>query len=227
MSEAEFAEIDRLLEQATFPSVKNALQNLKSRLAPPAVPKTTPTAAPQVPAVSNSGVSTAPQYTVINDFAWDQGDHGSSTVTVYVDLEGVGSVKDNVKCDFTKDSFDLTVHGLNGKSYRLLKDNLDKDIVPESSKVVVKKDKLVIKLAKKKGEYSFEHWSALTSKKSKEKKEATKKDPMGGIMDMMKDMYDDGDENMKKVIGEAMMKAQRGEKSDPSDMGGMGGMGGM
>ena len=35
-------------------------------------------------------------------------------------------------------------------------------------------------------------------------------------MDMMKDMYNEGDENMKKVIGEAMMKAQRGEKTPPS-----------
>ena len=34
-------------------------------------------------------------------------------------------------------------------------------------------------------------------------------------MDMMKDMYNEGDENMKKVIGEAMMKAQRGEKTPP------------
>ena len=32
---------------------------------------------------------------------------------------------------------------------------------------------------------------------------------------MMKDMYNEGDENMKKVIGEAMMKAQRGEKTPP------------
>ena len=39
-------------------------------------------------------------------------------------------------------------------------------------------------------------------------------DPMGGIMEMMKDMYDEGDENMKKIIGEAMLKSQRGEKPD-------------
>ena len=51
-------------------------------------------------------------------------------------------------------------------------------------------DKVILKLAKVKGEYSFEHWTALTSKKSKEQKEAKKKDPMGGIMDMMKDMYE-------------------------------------
>lgn len=37
-------------------------------------------------------------------------------------------------------------------------------------------------------------------------------------MDMMKDMYDEGDDNMKKIIGEAMLKSQRGEKPDMPDM---------
>lgn len=35
----------------------------------------------------------------------------------------------------------------------------------------------------------------------------------------MKDMYEDGDENMKKIIGEAMMKSQRGETVAPDSMG--------
>ena len=38
--------------------------------------------------------------------------------------------------------------GLNGVNYRLLKDNLEKDIVPGSSKFIVKRDKVVIKLQK-------------------------------------------------------------------------------
>lgn len=35
---------------------------------------------------------------------------------------------------------------------------------------------------------------------------------------MMKNMYEDGDDNMKRIIGEAMMKSQRGEKADPPSM---------
>lgn len=225
MSVEELGEIDALLAQATFPSVKTALNNLRRRLQPPSPPVTFSTAVPSAGKAGDSNSESS--YISINDFAWDQGEYNSPTVTLYIELEGVGSVKDNVKCEFKSDSFDLTVHGLNGKNYRLVKDNLDKDIVPEDCKFIVKKDKVVVKLAKKKGEYSFEQWQSLTSKKSKEKKEATKKDPSAGIMDMMKDMYEDGDDNMKRVIGEAMMKAQRGEKSDPPDMGGMGGMGGL
>ena len=35
-----------------------------------------------------------------------------------------------------------------GKNYRIIKDNLEKEIVPEQSKFSVKKDKVVIKLQK-------------------------------------------------------------------------------
>ena len=59
---------------------------------------------------------------------------------MYVELEGVGSVKDNVTVNFTKMAFDLQILGLNGKNYRLLKDNLDKDIDPAKSKIIVKKN---------------------------------------------------------------------------------------
>ena len=69
-----------------------------------------------------------------------------------------------------------------------------------------------------KGEYSYDTWQNLTSKKTKEQRnEAAKKDkdPMGGVMDMMKEMYESGDDNMKKIIGEAMLKSRTGEKFDP------------
>eukprot|EP01034_Spumella_vulgaris_P031339 gene31339-38716_t len=157
----------------------------------------------------------------IEDFAWDQGEYNTPTVSVFVDLEDVGSVKDRVNVEFTKNSFDLTVIDLHGKSYRLLKNNLEKDIVPDQSTFIVKKNKLVIKLRKVKGEYSFDQWTTLTNKKKKEEVEKSKKDPMGGIMDMMKTMYEDGDENMKKVIGEAMLKSRNGEKPTSPAGGGM------
>ena len=112
----------------------------------------------------------------------------------------------------------MQVMDLEGKNYRLLKDNLDKDVVADKCTFSVKKNKVVVKLRKVKGEYSFEHWTSLTAKKPRvgaAKKDASA-DPMGGLMDMMKDMYQDGDDNMRKIIGEAMMKAQRGEKVDPT-----------
>lgn len=40
------------------------------------------------------------------------------------------------------------MHDLDGKSYRLLQNNLDNDIVADESKILVKKDKVIIKLQK-------------------------------------------------------------------------------
>ena len=48
------------------------------------------------------------------------------------------------------------------------------------SKFIVKRDKVVLKLQKKKGEYSFEQWSSLTAKKAREESDTSKKDPAGG-----------------------------------------------
>ena len=72
--------------------------------------------------------------------------------------------------------------------------------------------------SKVKGEYgSYDSWNQLTAKKKKKKeKAATKDNPMGGIMDMMKDMYDNGDDQMKKMIGETMMKQRNGELNSDS-----------
>jgi calcyclin binding protein len=171
---------------------------------------------------SNSLPPSAPPikggYVSINSFGFDAGTSTSPYVELYISLDDVGTVKGSVECDFKKDSFDLTIRGLNGKNYRLLKSNLEHDIVPEDSKFIVKKNKVIVKLKKVKGDYSYDSWQTLTSKKNKEAKKKSKDDPTAGIMDMMKDMYDSGDDQMKKVIGEAMMKSKQG---------GAGGMGGL
>ena len=58
------------------------------------------------------------------------------------------------------------------------------------------------------GEYGPDHWTDLTPKFKKDKKAAAA-DPTAGIMDMMKQMYDEGDDTMKATIGKAMLEAQK------------------
>jgi len=170
--------------------------------------------------VGSLPVSTVAKYIPINKFALDLGGYNSAVVTLYLDIANVGSInKGNIKCHFTKSSVDLVVHDLNGKNYRLLKDNLDKDIDPEKSKFVIKKHKIIVKLAKVKAEYgSYESWQNLSSKKSKKSKDKMKSNPSDSIMEMMKDMYDSGDDNMRKVIGETMLKQRNGELGKDRDM---------
>ncbi len=61
---------------------------------------------------------------------------------------GVGAVKDSVSCTFKEREFDLIVGGLKSGPCRLLKTNLDKEIIPYMSKFIVKQNKVIVKLKK-------------------------------------------------------------------------------
>ena len=93
-----------------------------------------------MPSISaNAGGASAITWTNISSFGWDQDTYGKDPNFVYVyimsGVDGVGDIKEKVSCEFTNSAFDLKIVGLNGKNYRLLKNGLEKEIVPESSKV--------------------------------------------------------------------------------------------
>lgn len=191
----------------------------------PTPPKKTPITTPIITSTTNKYQSFPTHY-------FDCGAYNSPTLTVYVPLTNIGSHDPSkISCNFTSSSFDLIVtdYIIDGKSYRLLNDNLEHDIDVSKSKYIVKGNKIIIKLGKVKGEYgSYDSWTELTAKKKKKKDKGKKDDPAAGIMDLMKDMYDNGDDTMKKMIGETMLKQRTGQldKKDPMT-GGMGGMGDM
>lgn len=186
----EITETENLLNSATFDGVKSVLRGHLEKLRKQQVQQQTATAPVPIMEVTPKVVETASikpastssiSYIPIESFAWDQGSYNSPNVTVFIDLEGVGSAKDRVQVEFGKHSFDLKVLDVEGKNYRLLKDNLEKDIIPGSSSYVVKKNKVVLKLQKVKGEYSYDQWTTLTGKKKRDEEDTTaKKDPMGG-----------------------------------------------
>ena len=133
-------------------------------------------------------------------------------------LKGVGSLpSDSVECSFSDNSFDLRVDMTSapgGKHYRLRLYNLDKDIIPAQSRFLVKKNRVELHLKKAS---SMDHWMNLVSKKARsaaeESKKGDKKAGVGNdIMDMMKTMYEDGDDQMKKVIAEAWTKSSEERK---------------
>ena len=190
--------------------------------AEPALPTDVASPAP-TKLVRPAGVPAAPSTGnardwIVPGYGWEQGEYNSAWVNILIPIEGAIAAKDRTTCDFGTDTFDLRVNDVAGKNYRLVVEALDKDIVPGESKVVVKKNKVILKLKKIKGEYSYDHWADLKKMGGKAAKEKEKsRDPSAGIMDMMKDLYDNGDDNMRKIIGESMMKSQRGEKMDPAD----------
>lgn len=64
---------------------------------------------------------------------------------------------------------------------------------------------------------------------SKKESESKAEDPQASLMNMMKKMYEEGDQNMKRTIAEAWTKSQdkKSGKGGMDDMGGLGGFGGM
>ncbi|GMH53011.1 hypothetical protein TrRE_jg10016 [Triparma retinervis] len=173
-------------------------------------PAPAPTPTPTPPPVPTSTV-----YIPIDKFMFDPGEYNSKSLSIYITagMDNIVDSKDSVSCDFSETSFDLKVMGHNGKNFRLNRDNLAHSIDPLKSKYLVKQSKIIVKLAKCKGEFSYDHWESLCAKPGS-KKGKKKEDPQASIMSMMKDMYDGGDEDMKRMIGESMLKSQRGEKMD-------------
>jgi calcyclin binding protein len=195
--------------------------------------KTAEAAAPTQQATRSTTTATSTnvnkKYQSFPTHYFDCGEYNSPTVTVYIPLNDIGSHdKSKISCEFTSTSFDLIVtdFGEKSMSYRLLNDNLAHEIDVSKSKYIIKSNKIIIKLGKIKGEYSYDHWTDLSAKKKKSSSSSggkNKEDPTAGIMDLMKDMYDNGDDNMRKMIGETMYKQRTGQLNGKD--GGMGGMG--
>eukprot|EP00403_Amphidinium_massartii_P034591 CAMPEP_0178442390 /NCGR_PEP_ID=MMETSP0689_2-20121128/38121_1 /TAXON_ID=160604 /ORGANISM="Amphidinium massartii, Strain CS-259" /LENGTH=280 /DNA_ID=CAMNT_0020065897 /DNA_START=64 /DNA_END=906 /DNA_ORIENTATION=- len=164
-------------------------------------------------------VKTAGPWTEITTFGLELGGYNSAELSVDVRLKGIEALpKEAISCDFTETSFDLKVSGLDGVNYRMLKNNLEKDIVPAESTFRVKKNHVIVTLKKVKGEYGYDSWTDLVAKGRRQKPMGKDSNPQDAIMGMMQDLYESGDDNMKKTIGEAMYKARRGESMDPSSM---------
>lgn len=201
-------------EASTFETVEKMSVSVKptAKVDPSPPPSSTPVPTVTAKPISTGAALSTPSatYHTIDRFAFDAGTNTDKFVTLYLPLPGVGSIpdkKEQITCDFGTEYFDVIVRDLNGKSYRLKKDKLEHDIDPEKSKYIVKADKIVVKLHKVKGDLggAYSIWTKLTDPKWKDKKKKDV-DPRAGMMDMIQDMYNNGDANMKKMIGESLMK---------------------
>uniref|UniRef100_A0AAV1UKD9 Calcyclin-binding protein n=1 Tax=Peronospora matthiolae TaxID=2874970 RepID=A0AAV1UKD9_9STRA len=162
------------------------------------------TVAAPVPTV----VSDVATFLEIGRFGWEDEGYGKDKVAVYImsGVDGVGNLpKENVTCDFTKSSFDLKIIGLHGKNYRLVKQHLDKEIDPTKSSYRVKKNRVSISLHKVDKNAT---WMNLTAKNPLKSSKPDTSDPSASIMDMMKNMYDEGDAEMKSTISKAWYESR-------------------
>ncbi|CAI9292942.1 unnamed protein product [Lactuca saligna] len=184
--------------------ISSEIRNLEKQLNDAALVAPTP-----APSSTNLKMASEPalKYTTLGSFSWDQ---DTDKVKIYVFLEGVDQEK--VETEFNRMSVDVKFHDVNGKNYRCAIPKLNKEIVPEKCKVLVKPTKVIITLIKA----SKGNWMDLHFKDDKIKPSLDKeRDPMAGIMDLMKNMYEEGDDEMKKTIAKAWTDARSGKGADP------------
>ncbi|XP_034934627.1 calcyclin-binding protein [Chelonus insularis] len=152
----------------------------------------------------------------LTNYCWDQSD---KFMKLYITLKNVQTLpQEAVTCNFTERSMNLRVLGLDNKNYQLSISNLCEDIDPNKSYTKIKTDMIVVFLNKK----LPKNWSHVTGieKRIKEAKNTTpdfeSSDPEAGLMNLMKKMYQEGDDDMKRTIAQAWTESQekRSSKSE-------------
>jgi calcyclin binding protein len=127
---------------------------------------------------------------------------------------------DQVDVIFDKWSVELRLRGYRGQNYIFSVKKLFAEIVTADSKYLLKNNSLTLVLVKRENK-SWTQIAYKEDKLGKPEKEEKAEDPSAGIMNMMKKMYEDGDENMKRTIAEAWTKANdkkaQGEQPDFKD----------
>lgn len=228
MFKLDLEDLTNLIGQSKRPNIKRQLEeykrNLEFLLKEEEKKAEKEKASKEAQAKSEASTETAstqkaePQFNVnalnfqtINKYALDTS--SNNFVKIYI-TDGFADLKthdsNNIKSKFTKNSFDVYILNWQKKNFRFSCFNLCKDIVPENSYTKATSSGLIIYLAKaNKGDY----WDNLEKKKSMLSNDINdpknkNKDPNESLMDMMRDMYQNGDPEMKKMIAEAWTKSQ-------------------
>ncbi|CAL8279548.1 unnamed protein product [Lota lota] len=152
--------------------------------------------------------ATKATYTVkITNYGWDQSE---KFVKIYLTLKGVHTIpSENVEVDFKERSFSVLVKDLDGKNHQMTILNLLSPIDIKESCKKIKTDMLLIMCKKQ----TLKKWECLTQieKQSKDKdKPAVNEnaDPSDGLMSMLKKIYSEGDDEMKRTINKAWSESQ-------------------
>ncbi|KAK6589275.1 hypothetical protein RS030_213278 [Cryptosporidium xiaoi] len=167
-------------------------------------------------------------YTPITKYSWDQTE---KNVKIYIELLGIQSKPDCLELKFGKDNIEMLVKNLDNKFY-IFTVKLHDEITSKECSHKIKKDMIIITLKKTN---SSMKWPRLSYKDSPLKKSSksdnigndmgggfaspgglgdmgldpsSMENPMSGIQNLMRRMYEEGDDEMKRTIAKAWTEAQ-------------------
>ena len=147
-------------------------------------------------------------------------DDKKSVQFIINDVRGLEQAQIEFKPEDHSFSISVLRESQNLSNLKLTVSPLHKKILPGECKYSIKRERLTITLIKKKeATWTKPKKSPLAtpSKKKEEQQQPdnkAKENPNAALMDMMKKMYDEGDEEMKRTISKAMWEAQHKKPED-------------
>ncbi|TRY62808.1 hypothetical protein TCAL_00838 [Tigriopus californicus] len=148
--------------------------------------------------------------TTIKTYSWDQSDK-----FVKVFLTGLGDLSqvspDQIVQQFTQHSVSIRINQVGDRNLLFNIHHTGQPIDPKQSYVKVKSDMISIYLAKIERGRQWPHLRAsdeVTQKPIAPPKIDETADPSAGLMSMMKQMYEEGDDEMKQTIAKAWSEGQ-------------------
>jgi calcyclin binding protein len=198
---ADLIDLKRLAAITTSSYVSGLIQSEIARLSAlfPEAPKP----------VATAPKAAAPRrlYESIESYAFS--DSKDNAKIIIRDIDGLADAK--IDFEPKEHSFSIAINREGLSNLKLTVSPLKK-IIPGESKFAVKGKTLTITLEKKKKTT----WTKLkkTSTGIKKSDPKTKDDPNGALMGMMKNMYDEGDDEMKRTLSKAMWEAQHKKDGD-------------
>ncbi|XP_041848647.1 calcyclin-binding protein [Melanotaenia boesemani] len=205
--EADLQELGSLLEKAERKRVQELLKQEQKKVEKELTTKRQQKEHQARKEADPSAVSKAGYTVKITSYAWDQSE---KFVKIYLDLKDVHKLpSENVEVNFTESSFSVLVKDLDGKNHQMTILNLLHPINEKDSYKKIKTD-MVLLMCKKQ---MTKKWECLTTvdKQSKEKDKPSmhdNADPSEGLMNMLKKIYDEGDDEMKRTINKAWSESQ-------------------
>ncbi|KAG2184576.1 hypothetical protein INT43_000485 [Umbelopsis isabellina] len=243
---ADIAELERLSSLTERESVRSHIDDLLSKLRKQLDRAQEVEKEQELKAIERKRLEAKAQNIYITTgYGWDQSD---LSVMLYLNIKDADTLReDQYKLDVQSQSIELNVYNHNGANYNFKISKLAKEVVPDKSRVKLKKAQIVIFLRKSEQGKS---WPELRYKSTRdvynelvraEDKGETPAVPNAGQTDdiqaKMKEMFQNSDPETRKMMEQTFKQAQsmKDGKFDPlaamagMGMGGMGlpGMGGM
>uniref|UniRef100_UPI0037E9056E calcyclin-binding protein n=1 Tax=Semicossyphus pulcher TaxID=241346 RepID=UPI0037E9056E len=215
--EADLQELGSLLEKAERKRVQDLLQQEQKKVEKELAVKRQQKEQQARREADPSAASKATYTVKITNYAWDQSE---KFIKIYLTLKDVHKIpSENVEVNFTEGSFSVMVKELDGKNHQMTILNLLYPIDVKESYKKIKTD-MVLVMCKKQ---ATKKWDCLTKveKQTKEKEKPNvddNADPSDGLMSMLKKIYSDGDDEMKRTINKAWSESQ--EKKTRGGIGG-------